>query len=58
MQVAKYSEVLGNGLLNIAKCEYFAIHATQTDWKVGLKIKIDHLEYLYSLDSNYWIFAQ
>ena len=58
MQVAKYREVLGNGLLNKAKCEYFAIYATQTDWKVGLNIRIGHLEYLYSLETNYWIFAQ
>ena len=58
MQVAKYSEVLGNGLLNMAKCEYFAINETQTDWKVGLNIWIGHLKYLYSLETNYLIFAE
>ena len=58
MQVAKYTEVLCNGLLNMAKCEYFAINATRTDWKVGLNILIDHLKYLYSLETNYLIFAE
>ena len=58
MQVASYSEVFGNGLLNKAKYDYFAIHPIWTYWKVGLDIEIDHLKYLYSLETNYLIFVQ
>ena len=45
MQVDKYSEVFGNGLLNKAKYDYFAIHPIWTYWKVGLDNEIDQLEY-------------